>query len=114
MPLIERDLAQAIVKYEKDEFDGITTVPSEKHSTLLRKFSESRIAQEDHSLFTALASALASTGRHETVPIEQHLQVLRTWLYAELIQRHKTKQENADVLEGTDEFNRGHRAAVGS
>ena len=50
------------------------------------------------------------------VDIDSHLKLLHEWLEHEQFTRNEIKRaaEAIDVLEGTAEFNRGHRAAVGS
>ena len=101
MSILEKNLAEAIVKYEYDEYKGITTVEAERFATLLRRFYDSDVARENPALAQAIATAQASCLRHATVPIDTHLMVLRTWLYAEMDRRVKETRQH-EVLEGAD------------
>lgn len=114
MSLIEKDLAEALVHYRYEQFKGGDRVPVEKHRTLLRKWYE---AEHDHDpsdpVLSAIGDRQAAAARWtEPVLIADHIAVLERWLEREM-ERRLEAQRQAVVLEGADEFNRGHRAAVG-
>lgn len=116
MPLIEKDLADALVHYRYEQFKGADGVPVEKHRTLLRKWYEAEHGADPSDPILAQignqqAAAARGTGN---VLIADHIAVLERWLEREMARRLEAHRSSAVVLEGTDEFNRGHRAAVGS
>lgn len=110
MPVLEKELAEALVHYRHEESNGVESVDIDKTRTLLRKWydREHEIDKTD-PILAHIGNLQAHAGRATVAPIATHITVLQDWLDREMRRRWAEQEQH---LEGPDEFNRAHRAAT--